>query len=58
MSVANRRITSHFVRKFIVTSNPTASGFSVEKNDNNISRNLWINNFLAESLDECLARSY
>jgi len=31
MSEANRRITSHFIRKFIATSNPLSAGFSVEK---------------------------
>ena len=35
----------------ICQSQNVRSGLSVEKNDNNLSQNLWINNFLAETSD-------
>jgi len=50
MSWAKPKISSHFVLELITTSNPLSAGFSVEKNDNNISQDLLINNFLAENL--------
>jgi len=57
MSVANRKITSHFVRKIIDSKIGSAKFFRREKMIT-LYLKLLINNFLAESLELALARSH